>query len=130
MKASGGPQYLTVRLQRYFSPTDTGFNATPVPVAPGVTGLPMLVEGFTTFTIQFSAAQNGSVNVLTVDPEDDTSNLAQQLVANYVGAAQPQAVTFGGATTVLPGQVWRFFKLVFIASTTTGNVTARLFAGS
>jgi hypothetical protein len=131
MKASASPAFLILSAQLYFNAADTGFSATAVGVSPGVTGLALLVEGHTTFTVQFSAVNAGQLQVLTLDPDDDTTPLAQQLVSTYpVSGAGFQVLTFGGATTLLPGQVWRKFKLVFISNAGAGNVTAKLLCRS
>jgi len=131
VKASQSPAYLVLSAQLYFNAADTGFNATAVGVAPGVTGASMLVEGYTTFTVQFSAVNAGQLQVLTLDPDDDVTPLAQQLVSTYpASGAGFQVLTFGGPTAILPGQVWRRFKLVFISNAGAGNVTAKLFCRS
>lgn len=131
MKASTSPAYPVLSAQLYAGVADTGFNATAVGVSPGVTGNAILVEGYTTFTVQFSAVNAGQLQVLTLDPADDTTSLAQQLVNTYpASGAGFQVLTFGGSTALLPGQVWRKFKLVFISNAGSGNVTAKLLCRS
>lgn len=131
MKDSTSPSIAALSTQRYFTAADMGFSALVVPVAPGTTGNILNVEGFSTFTVQYLVNASGSMFVVTVDPDDDTTLLSDQLVLNFVsGAGSYQAINFGGPTAVLTGQVWRRFRLRFIGSAGNVTVTTRLFARS
>lgn len=131
MKESTSPAFAAVSAQRYFTAADIGFNALVVPVAPGTTGNVLNVEGFSTFTLQYLVTTAGSLFVVTVDPDDDTTLLSDQLVLNFgAGGGVYQAINFGGPTAVLTGQVWRRFRLRFVATAGTTTVTTRLFCRS
>lgn len=128
MKESTSPAFAALSLQRYWTAVDIGFNAAVVGVAPGTTGNALLVEGLSTFTVQYLVNGSGSMFAVTVDPNDDTTLLSDQLVLNFVsGAGAYQAINFGGPAAVLTGQVWRNMKLRFIAAAGTITVTTRLF---